>query len=62
MPEFPFNCSIELARDLLSRTSDLLTKQDLEKHIIQLGNRMRDEPVQLATHRVLGVPRGTTRP
>jgi hypothetical protein len=59
MPEFPFNCSIELARDLLSRTSDFLTRQQLQKHIIQLANRMRDEPLQLAARRVVGVPRTT---
>jgi hypothetical protein len=62
MPEFPFNCSIELARDLLSRTSDFLSRQQLEKHIIQLDNRLREEPLQLAARRVLGVPRGTTKP
>jgi hypothetical protein len=58
MREFPFNCSIELARDLLSRTSDLLTRQQLERHINELANQMRGEPLQLATRRVVVAPQG----
>jgi hypothetical protein len=56
MPEFPYNCSIELARDLLTRTSDLLTKQQLERHIADLANRMREQPLQLATRRIASAP------
>jgi hypothetical protein len=52
MPEFPFNCSIELSRDLLSRTSDLLTRQQLERHINQL---------QLAARRVVVGPQGSPK-
>jgi hypothetical protein len=57
MPEFPFNCSIELSRDLLSRTSDLLTRQQLERHINELANRMRGEPLQLAARRATSTPK-----
>jgi hypothetical protein len=61
MREFPFNCSIELARDLLDRTSDLLTRQQLERHINELANQMRGGPFQLATRRVVVAPQGNPK-
>ena len=61
MPEFPFNCSLELACDLLNRTSDLLTRQQLERHINQLANQMRGDPLQLAARRVVVGPQGSPK-
>jgi hypothetical protein len=57
VPEFPFNCSLELSRELLSRTSDVLTRQQLESHINDLGNRMRGEPLRVEARLVS--PQGT---
>jgi hypothetical protein len=45
MSDLPFNFSIEFARDLLSRTSDLLSRQHLQKHINELAAKLEKSRV-----------------